>query len=172
MVKIVFLDRDDTICKNVPYCSSPHDLLLIEGVGEALFRLKQEGFLLFLVTNQSGISRGYFTHEDLLRIHEKMQKDLRKFDIIMDDIFYCPCHPSEGCEDRKPGIGMFLQASEKYEIEKKKSYMIGDKKIDVIAGQKFGISTVLVTNKSEKSNEDYFATDMSQAVDWIINNER
>ena len=97
MTKAVFLDRDDTICKDVPYCSDPHDLLLIEGAGEALFRLKKEGFLLLLVTNQSGISRGYFTHEVLFKIHDKMQNDLLKFGVLLDDIFYCPCHPSEGC---------------------------------------------------------------------------
>ena len=101
-----------------------------------------------------------------------MQNDLLKFGVLLDDIFYCPCHPSEGCEDRKPEIGMFLQASKKYNIDKEQSYMVGDKEIDIRAGKKFGISTILVTNKDERGNEDYFANDISGAVNWIIDNER
>ena len=172
MVKVIFLDRDDTICVNVPYCSNPDDLKLINGVGDALYLLKQEGFLLLLVTNQSGISRGYFTHDDLSKIHEKMQNDLSKFGFKLDDIFYCPCRPSENCNDRKPGIGMFLQASKRYDIEKERSYMIGDKRLDIEAGQKFGIKNILINKVQEKSTEDYFASNLSQAAKWILNNEK
>tara|TARA_Y100000591_G_C21810501_1_gene687583 strand:+ start:528 stop:1046 length:519 start_codon:yes stop_codon:yes gene_type:complete len=172
MIKAVFLDRDDTICVNVPYCSKPEDLHLIDGVGDALLRLKKEGFYLFLVTNQSGISRGYFTHKDLARIHNKMGKDLIEFGVSLDDIFYCPCHPLENCIDRKPGIGMFMQAFKKYKIDKRKSFMIGDKRLDIEAGQKFGVKSILVTNESERNAEDYFASDMSNAVTWILKNEK
>ena len=172
MIKTVFFDRDDTICRNVPYCSKPQDLVLLKGAGAAIAKLKENGFLLLLVTNQSGISRGYFTHDDLSEIHQKMQNDLSESGAIIDDIFYCPCHPSEACQDRKPGIGMFKKASERYDIDKNRSYMIGDKKIDIIAGRSFRINTVLVSNKEESSDEDYFAEDITEAVDWIIGNEK
>ena len=78
-LKTVFLDRDDTICKDVPYCSHPNDLLLIEGSGKALSRLKKNGFLLILITNQSGVSRGFFTESQLEEIHKKLQTDLLEY---------------------------------------------------------------------------------------------
>ena len=172
MIKTVFLDRDDTICRSVPYCSKPQDLVLFEGAGTAISRLKENGFLLLLITNQSGISRGYFTHDDLSAIHQKMQNDLSESGAIIDDIFYCPCHPTEGCKDRKPEFGLFTKASKKYDIDINKSYMVGDKKIDIIAGKRFGVTTILVSNKEESGDEDYFAEDITQAADWIIKNEK
>ena len=89
----------------------------------------------------------------------------------LDDIFFCPCHPSEGCIDRKPGVGLFEQAESKYSIDKSRSYMIGDKENDIIAGNRFGVNTILVYSKSEDSIANFSAKNITQAVDWIINNE-
>ena len=171
-LKTVFLDRDDTICKDVPYCSRPEDLLRVEGSGDALSRLKKSGFMLILITNQSGVSRGFFSESQLVEIHNKLQTDLSKYNVRLDDIFYCPCLPSEGCLDRKPGIGLFHKAEKKYAIDKDNSYMIGDKEKDIKAGKNYGVKTILVTNENERGNEDYFAENITKAVDWIIKNER
>ena len=171
-LKTVFLDRDDTICKDVPYCSHPNDLLLIKGSGKALSRLKKNGFLLVLITNQSGVSRGFFSESQLEEIHKKLQTDLLEYNAKLDDIFYCPCHPSDGCPDRKPGIGLFQKVEKKYNIDKKNSYMIGDKEKDIVAGKSYGVKTILVSNEEERGKEDYFAENITKAVEWIVNNER
>ena len=170
MQKVVFLDRDDTICVDGPYCSRPEDLVLVEGAGKAISKLNRNNFLVIVITNQSGISRGFFSHEVLASIHSKMCSDLLLSGAKIDDIFYCPCLPEVGCADRKPGIGLFEKSSDKYDIDIQNSYMVGDRKSDVVAGQRFGLTTVLIGKEEERDSEDFFASDINQAIDWIIDN--
>jgi len=95
--KAVFIDRDDTIAKDVPYCSKPEDLELFKGVADSIKKLNDAGFLVIIITNQSGIARGYFSEGTLNKIHEKMKNDLAKKGAHVDSIYYCPHHPDDSC---------------------------------------------------------------------------
>ncbi|MGE4274833.1 MAG: HAD-IIIA family hydrolase [Candidatus Methanomethylophilaceae archaeon] len=143
--KTVFIDRDDTIAKDCPYCARPEDLELYPDVPSSIARLNQAGYLVLLVTNQSGVSRGYFSHEMLARIHERMLSSIAAEGGRIDDIFYCPHHPDEGCDCRKPEVGMVRQAMAKYNIDLSRSYVVGDSDKDVEMGRRCGMRTYQVT---------------------------
>ena len=142
----IFLDRDGVINKEVNYLSNPDDFEFIEGSIEALKILMDKKYLLIVISNQAGIARGYFTEEDVEKIHGKMINILKENDVILDDIFYCPHHPdfTEECECRKPKPGMIFKARDKYNINLKKSYMVGDTLKDIEAGHNAQCFTVLV----------------------------
>ncbi len=142
----IFLDRDGVINKEVNYLSNPDDFEFIEGSIEALKILMDKKYLLIVISNQAGIARGYFIEEDVEKIHGKMINILKENDVILDDIFYCPHHPdfTEECECRKPKPGMIFKARDKYNINLKKSFMVGDTLKDIEAGLNAQCSTVLV----------------------------
>ncbi|MBN1215995.1 MAG: D-glycero-beta-D-manno-heptose 1,7-bisphosphate 7-phosphatase [Candidatus Lokiarchaeota archaeon] len=142
----IFLDRDGVINKEINYLSNPDDFVLLEGVIDALKILKEKGYLLIVITNQAGIARGYFSEARLNQIHKKMNLILKKNKIFLDDIFFCPHHPmfTGICECRKPNPGMIIKAKEKYNIDLKKSYIVGDTLNDIKAGKNAGCKTVLV----------------------------
>ncbi len=144
--KAIFLDRDGVINVEVGYLSDPDDFELLKGTSEALKLLNQKNYLLIIITNQAGIARGYFTEEILQNIHKKMITLLKKQDIILDDIFFCPHHPvfTGHCNCRKPNPGMILKASEKFNIDLNKSYMVGDTLNDIETGKNVKCKTVLV----------------------------
>lgn len=129
--KAVFVDRDDTLAKDVPYCNDPDKFVIFPDVPAAIRRLNDAGFLVIVITNQSGINRGYFTEETLGKIHERLLKDVSVCGGHIDDIFYCPHTPEENCDCRKPKIGLGLRAIEKYGIDASASYMIGDHEKDM-----------------------------------------
>jgi len=141
--KAVFLDRDGTIARDVPYCSRPEDFELLPGVAEGIRLLNEHDFKVVIITNQSGIARGYFTEQMLAKIHKKMQKELAEHGAHVDAIYYCPHHPDDKCECRKPKPKMVLQAAIDLDIDLSQSYVIGDSEIDVelakLAGCKAGI---------------------------------
>lgn len=136
--KAVFVDRDDTIAKDVPYCSRPEDLALFPGVGASIRKLNDAGYLVVLVTNQSGVARGYFDEEMLGRIHDKLRKDLERDGARLDAIYYCPHHPDQGCSCRKPATGMIERAVRDLGIDLRSSYVIGDGDHDVAMGEAAG----------------------------------
>ena len=152
----IFLDRDGVINKEIGYLSNPDDLEIIKSSIEALKILKQNGYLLIVITNQAGIARGYYSVETLNKIHNKMKQLLKKYNIILDEIFYCPHHPdfTGPCECRKPRPGMILKAKDKYNIDLHNSYMIGDTLNDIEAGINAECKTVLVlTGYGRKERE-------------------
>jgi D-glycero-D-manno-heptose 1,7-bisphosphate phosphatase len=165
MNKAVFIDRDGTLIKDVPYNANPVLIEFLPGAIEALTALKKNKFLLILISNQSGIARGFFTIEQLNQMHEVMQQTLRNFNVQLDDIYYCPHHP-EGkikeyatqCECRKPKPGLILQAAKKYNIDLNNSWMVGDILNDVEAGNAAGCKTILLDNGNE--------------TEWILNEKR
>ena len=164
----VFLDRDGTMAPDVPYCHRPEDLNLFPGVAEAVRRLNQAGFKVIVVTNQSGIARGYFTHETLADIHAKMERDLALAGARLDGIYYCPHHPDEGCDCRKPKPVMLFQAALDHGIDLANSYLVGDSSIDIQAGRAAGCRTVLVTQESHVSTcADATAESIMDATRWI-----
>ena len=176
MKKAAFLDRDDTIVKNIPYCSRPEDLILLDGAGLAINKLNKAGFLVILVTNQSGINRNFFNRQQLQVIHNKLSELLAEKNATIDKILYCPHRPDENCNCRKPEIGMFKEACRIYEVEKEFSFMVGDSESDIIAGKNFGLKTVLINNSDTyfiKAKPDFVSNNLLQAVNnFILGNKK
>lgn len=125
--KAIFLDRDGTINVEKGYLYKTEEFEFMPDVFEALKMLQDLGYLLIIITNQSGIARGYYGEADFLYLTKWMLEKMRKEGIEIKDVFYCPHHPKGQCNCRKPAIGLFLQAIEKYNIDLSASYAIGDK---------------------------------------------
>ena len=163
MERVIFLDRDGTLNEEVHYLHKKEDLRLIEGAADALCRFRKSGYRLVVVTNQAGVARGYYQEEDVKLLHEYMNEILRPLGAEIDCFFYCPHHPEHGigaykknCSCRKPDIGMFEQAEQYFQVDKAHSWMIGDKLIDVEAGKRFGVRTVLVgTGYGAKARQEW-----------------
>jgi D,D-heptose 1,7-bisphosphate phosphatase len=156
--KAVFLDRDGTINTFNGFVKRPEDFELIEGAAEAIRKINRSGYLAIVITNQPVIARGEVSIEELETIHNKMETDLGKQGVYLDDIFFCPHHPDKGfpgerpeykidCDCRKPKPGLILQAAKKYNIDLTASYMVGDDKRDVEAGCAAGCTPVLLKDK-------------------------
>lgn len=150
MKKVIFLDRDGTINVEKDYIYKSEDLVFEEGTIEALKTFKNLGYILIVVSNQSGIARGYFTEEDLNIFNNNMNEILKKNGVEITEFYCCPHHPDgigeykKVCECRKPNNKMIEDAIKKYNIDREKSYMIGDKTSDIGAGLKSNLKTVLV----------------------------
>ena len=145
--KAIFLDRDGTINIDHGYVHQIDDFQFIEGVIDTLRQLKKKGYLLVIVTNQSGIARGYFSEAQFLQLTEWMDWSLAEQDVDLDGIYYCPHHPEgmgefkQQCDCRKPEAGMFLQAIRDLKIDPAQSVMVGDKLEDLLAAEKAGVKT-------------------------------
>ena len=150
MKKAIFVDRDGTINVEKDYIYKSEDLVFEEGSIEALKTFKNLGYILIVVSNQSGIARGYFTEEDLNIFNNNMNEILKKNGVEITEFYCCPHHPDgigkykKVCECRKPNNKMIEDAIKKYNIDREKSYMIGDKISDIGAGLKSNLKTVLV----------------------------
>ena len=165
--RAVFIDRDGTMAKDAPYCSCPEDFVLFPTTAKAIRLLNEHGFKVIVVTNQSGIARGYFTEETLARIHDKMKNELAKEGAWVDAIYYCPHHPDDRCDCRKPGTGLFLKAAEEHNIDFARSFMVGDMPKDIEAGNRVGCRTVFVGDNGGELEADYTALNLYKAVEWI-----
>jgi D-glycero-D-manno-heptose 1,7-bisphosphate phosphatase len=137
----VFLDRDGTIIKDADYLSCVDELEVFEFAVEALRLLNEKGYLLIVLTNQSGIARGFFDEAAMRTVHNALEEQL---DGLIDAIYFCPHGPDDGCDCRKPGVGMIKQAASEHSIDLANSWMIGDKKSDIETGFNAGIATALV----------------------------
>ena len=141
--KCVFLDRDGVINEDNPnYVFQTNKFILLDGVKEAIHAFKKSGFLVIVITNQSGIAKGLYSREEMQACHELMQNLVGH---QIDDIYYAPYHESvSNSLSRKPGSLMFERAIAKYDIDVTNSWMIGDKKRDIIPAKKLGIRTIQV----------------------------
>ena len=157
MNKAVFFDRDGVINEDYGYVGSIEQFEFIDGVFSALNELKKQGFLLILVTNQSGIARGMYTESDFCRVTSYMQQVLRLHGCGFNGVYYCPHHPEAqipayrvDCDCRKPKAGLFFQAEKDFNIDLTQSIVIGDSERDTKAGEVAGCKTLLFlqTNKS------------------------
>ncbi len=137
----VFLDRDGTLIEEVNYLSRVEDLRLFPFAAKAVRLLKDNGFLVIVVTNQSGIGRGIYTEADMHSIHEAIQTELSD---AIDAFYFCPHLPDAGCRCRKPNTGMIESAMSDFVIDIENSWMVGDKKIDVETGLAAGLQSSLV----------------------------
>jgi histidinol-phosphate phosphatase family protein len=174
--KAVFIDRDGTINEDGPYLSDPNRFRMYPGVGEGVKRLQDAGFKIIVVTNQSGIGRGYFTEENLAAVHDRMKEEFARYGVTLDGIYYCPHHPGDKCDCRKPNTGLFEAAIAEHDIDAARSYMIGDKELDAAAGEKVGAKTVLIAPTVEKGASKSVlcgcqVAGFAEAVDWILPNE-
>lgn len=149
-----FLDRDGTLNVDKGYVFKTDDFTWLNSSKKAIKFLNENGYYVFVITNQSGIGRGYYTFKDLTKLHKYMNEDLSKMSARIDDFFYSPYHPDNVSDQfdhlsnlRKPNTGMLELAFMKWKIDKNKSFMIGDKQHDVECGEKFGIKGYLFNQK-------------------------
>lgn len=136
-----FIDRDGTLVEEVNFLSRVEDLRLYDYTADAIALLKQHGYLVIVVTNQSGIGRNIYTVDDMHAIHDAMQAELGG---AIDAFYFCPHLPGEGCSCRKPNLGMIEQAQNDFHIDLSRSWMIGDKRIDIETGFNAGIGSAMV----------------------------
>jgi D-glycero-D-manno-heptose 1,7-bisphosphate phosphatase len=137
----VFLDRDGTLIEEVNYLARAEDVRIFPCTAEAVRLLRDKGFLIIVLTNQSGIGRGIYTEAAMHAVHKKIQTELSG---AIDGFYFCPHLPCDGCDCRKPGLGMINSALRDFEIDLERSWMVGDKKIDVETGKNAGIRSALV----------------------------
>lgn len=138
MEKAVFLDRDGTINVEVNYLHEKDKLVFIENVPRALRLLKDKGFKLIVISNQSGIGRGYYSAAQTEELHDYMNMLLEREQAKIDAFYYCPHVEADRCVCRKPQTGMYRQAIQEWDIDVSHSYMAGDKESDILAAQKIG----------------------------------
>lgn len=168
----VFLDRDGTINIDTGYVGAVEDFEFIDGVKEALHQLKKEDFLTVLISNQSGVGRGYFAAEAVDAVHDFMQRELEKAGVELDAIYYCPHNPSDPCDCRKPSPAMVFEACEKYNIDPFLSYFVGDKESDVLAGKNAGCKSILLSDTEKETEAAFTAKNLTGAVSFILKDIR
>ncbi len=180
----IFLDRDGVINKEVGHLSDIDKFELLPEVPKAISKLNSAGILVICVTNQPVIARGDLTRDGLNAIHMKMEALLGHGGAYLDDIYFCPHHPHSGydgevkelkikCDCRKPNPGMLLEAIKEYNIDPKKSWMIGDHMRDIEAGKRANLNTIFMNSNNKNSPEngsDYIFSDLSSAVEYLLPN--
>ena len=149
MNKAIFLDRDGTINVDKNYLYKIEDSEFIDGVIEGLQILQELGFKLIVITNQSGIARGYYTDKDAHIIFDYMINELKKNGVIIEQVYYCP-HIGNECDCRKPKLGLFYRAQKDYDIDFSKSYAIGDKLRDLAICEKEDVKGFLLSEDNEE----------------------
>jgi D-glycero-D-manno-heptose 1,7-bisphosphate phosphatase len=171
----VFLDRDGTIIDDVSYLSNPSQVRLIEGAAEAIARVNSVLVPVVLVTNQSGIGRGYYTEDDYRRVESRTEELLAGRGAKIDATYFCPHAPGDGCECRKPGTLLFEKAAKDLGIDLSTALFVGDRLRDVEPGLKFGAHGVLVPTAATPQEEIECAEKIARvapslltAIDWYV----
>jgi D-glycero-D-manno-heptose 1,7-bisphosphate phosphatase len=137
--RAVFLDRDGTLIEEKVYLSDPEQVVIFPGVGPSLRRLMDAGFLLFIVTNQAGIGRGYYAEADMHRVNARLCELLAKAGVRFEKIYFAPEAPDQPSRSRKPSPQFLLDARDEFGVDLSQSYMIGDKFIDLECGWNAGV---------------------------------
>jgi D-glycero-D-manno-heptose 1,7-bisphosphate phosphatase len=165
----IFLDRDGTLMEEVNYCNDPSTVRAIPGAGEALAKLRGKGWITVIVTNQSGLSKGLLTPLQYEAVNAEL---LRQLGGGIDAIYFCADHPDGPGERRKPQPGMLLEAAGEHQIDLSKSWMIGDKPIDVQCGQNAGCRSILVQTgygaRQTETDADFVMKDVTAALEFIL----
>jgi D-glycero-D-manno-heptose 1,7-bisphosphate phosphatase len=178
----VFLDKDGTLVEDVPYNVDPAQVRLSTGAGTGLRRLHAAGYPLIVVSNQSGVARGYFAEEALVTVETRLRELLAEQGVPLTGFYYCPHHPAGAvaryavaCECRKPAPGMLQQALREHDLDPAASWLVGDILDDIEAGRRAGCRTVLLDNGHETEwlmtawREPHFrAADLAEAADVIL----
>jgi D-glycero-D-manno-heptose 1,7-bisphosphate phosphatase len=162
--KAVFLDRDGTVIIDKHYLSDPNDIEFLPGAISALTIFKEKDFLIYLITNQSGIGRGFFTEKEMHLVHAKLEQLLKEQDIHLKGIGFCPHSPEDNCDCRKPHPKLINEFVNKDHIDPKLSYMVGDKQSDVEAGHNAHMQGILLTEQPGQENEFKTLLDFAQSL--------
>jgi len=166
--KALFLDRDGIINVDYGYVYRVEDFKFIDGIFDFIKLFLDNGFLLFIVTNQSGIGREYYSRDDFLSLTEWMLKEFKKENISIEDVFYCPHSPDEKCECRKPQIGMITQAIKEYDIDLNSSFMVGDKQSDIEFAINADISnSIYIGSNTSIKNYTYSFKSIIEAKNYL-----
>lgn len=170
--RAVFVDRDGVINRDRKYTYQYHRFEFLPGALDGLAALPSE-FLRIIVTNQSGIARGYYTEADFQKLNDWLLNVLDQLKIGISEILHCPHHPDDNCDCRKPKIGMLLKSKKKYNIDLENSYFVGDMVSDMMAGRKAGCRTILVRGDDSDLDDgaeqyaDYIVESLLQAAETI-----
>jgi D,D-heptose 1,7-bisphosphate phosphatase len=182
--RAVFMDRDGTINEEVGYLSKLNQLKIFSSTFEAIRIINESGMKAVVITNQSGVARGFFDEDFVNAVHARINEMLQEEGAFIDRFYYCPHHPTEGsgvykidCGCRKPEPGMFLKAAEEMDINLASSYMIGDMPKDIQAARSAGVKGILVQTGYEGNvipagNPVYTAQDILDAVRWIMKDQK
>lgn len=155
MRKALFLDRDGVVNVEKNYLHKIEEFELVEGIVEVCRAYQENGYLIIIVTNQSGISRGYYNEEDFAQLSQWMVEYFKTLGITITHIYHCPHHESidGACECRKPEPGMFIRAQKEYDLDMSHSVMIGDNERDIEAAQRAGVGmNILLSSDASQSN--------------------
>jgi D-glycero-D-manno-heptose 1,7-bisphosphate phosphatase len=142
--KALFLDRDGVLIEYIPYLSHPDQVKIPEAAGITLKTWQDAGYLLIVITNQSGVGRGYFTMDDVAAVHKRMREEYKPFGVQFQEIIVCPHQPSTNCRCRKPSPYAVIEASKKYSIDTARSFFIGDAPSDIECAIRSGCHPVLL----------------------------
>jgi len=174
----VFLDRDGTLIAEKHFLRDPDEVALLPGVGTGLRRLREQGFRLFLVTNQSGIGRGYFTEAELALVHARLDGLLSEWGVAFEQVYVAPERPDEPSRGRKPSPQFVWDARDAWAVDLTASYFVGDKMSDLQCGWNAGVRRCLLVRtgygaeleRSAGANLDsaVVVDDLAAAVDWIL----
>ncbi|HMP81742.1 MAG TPA: HAD family hydrolase [Verrucomicrobiota bacterium] len=177
----VFIDRDGVLIEERNYLHRPEDVAFFPGVGGALRRLADAGFKLFIVTNQSGVGRGYFTMADVENVHAHIQRELSRDGVTFQKIYVAPEAPGQPSRGRKPSPQFLFDARDEFGVNLAGSFMVGDKLIDLECGWNAGVAkSILVRTGYGAQTEREAGTQLAQAivvdglsagVDWILNDQ-
>jgi D-glycero-D-manno-heptose 1,7-bisphosphate phosphatase len=171
----VFLDRDGVLVKERDYLSRPAQLAVLPGAPKAMKALREAGFKVVVVTNQSGVARGYFSLADLAKIHRELKRRLAKSGAKWDALYFSPHGPDSGHPWRKPGIGMLLAAKKRFRLDLESSFFVGDTTGDVQTALNAGCTPILVRTghagrdgKYPKAKAGKVCRDLASAARWIL----
>lgn len=179
MNQAVFLDRDGTLIEERQYLSKPDDVSVFPGVGLALKKLQNQGLKLFIVSNQSGVGRGYFTMADVEKVNERLLRDLAAAGVRFEKIYIAPEAPDMPSRGRKPSPQFLFDARDEFNLDLARSYMVGDKAIDLECGWKAGVKRCILVRtgygaevertSAAQLGKALVLDDLGQAADWILN---
>jgi len=173
-IKTIFLDRDGVINKEINYLNKIDDFEFLDGVFETCQYLISLNYKIIIITNQSGIARGYYSANDFQIITNWMIAEFKKNNVDILDVFHCPHSPSSNCDCRKPKPGMFIEAKNKHNIDMLKSWMIGDSERDIRAANLAGIKNTILVRSGHKINESnsnamFFLDSINKTNQIIVN---
>jgi histidinol-phosphate phosphatase family protein len=170
----VLIDRDGTLIEDRDYLADPAGVRLFPGVGEAIAAVNRAGMPIAIISNQSGIGRGYFTEADLAAVEGRVQEVLAAAGARLDDCYHCPHAPDDGCRCRKPAPGLAEQAARDLGLDLTRSFVIGDKRADVELARAVGATAILVRTGYGRAAEaegvaaDHTFDDLAAALAWVV----